>query len=159
MMNRYKVPSIIIASKPIILTNREKTNLVLYGAPENKFIFIYAPALRAENMPKYSFIISPNGNNEHLLSTIINEDSREELRKSIISGFTLDEMFKNFKKNTGSSSKNMDDPDKPKKIQKLAIMDESDEGDDKTKTKKQKSKKSQGDKAKTKKQPILTVED
>jgi len=159
MMNRYKVPSIIIASKPIILTNREKTNLVLYGAPENKFIFIYAPALRAENMPKYSFIISPNGNNEHLLSTIINEDSREELRKSIISGFTLDEMFKNFKKNTGSSSKNMDEQDKPKKTQKLAIMDESDEGDDKTKTKKQKPKKSQSDKAKTKKQPILTVED
>ena len=125
MMQRHKIPSVIVSSKPIILTNREKNNLVLYGSPENNFVFIYAPALRAENIPKYSIIISAKDGIQQPLDVFRTEESKREIISSIESNFTLEKMFQKFKKNPDGES---DKKEKvPKKRIQLAIQEDDDE--------------------------------
>jgi hypothetical protein len=125
MMQRHKIPSVIVSSKPIILTNREKNNLVLYGSPENNFVFIYAPALRAENIPKYSIIISAKDGIQQPLDVFRAEESKREIISSIEINFTLEKMFQKFKKNPDGESDKKEKA--PKKRIQLAIQEDDDE--------------------------------
>jgi len=122
MLSRYKIPSIIIASKPIIITNKEKTNLVLYGNSKNEFAFIFAPALRAENIPKYSIIISQDGSIFNPLDVIKTQESKNEILDSISANVTLETMFKSFTKNP---EKAKDKSQLKFKKVKLAIVEDS----------------------------------
>jgi hypothetical protein len=100
MMKRFKVPSIIIATKPIILTNRVKHHLVLYGNPNDTFVFINSTAMTSDKIAKYNIIISPEDVTELSLDVIVKEDVKRELIESISSDFTLDKMFNTFNKNS-----------------------------------------------------------
>ena len=117
---KHKIPSIIISSKPIILTNKQTIELVLYGSQEDNFVFIYSPALRAETIPKYS-IIETNSIIFYPLS-IINEESRNTIIRSIETGNNIEQVLRSF---TKKSVKLHIDKDikKPKKL-KLKIVDE-----------------------------------
>ena len=100
IMQKYKIPSIIIASKSIIITNRLKNFLILYGTAEDDFVFIYSPALRQENVPKYSIIVSPDDKIEISLNVIKNSETKREIVDSISNNFTLEKMFQTFTKKT-----------------------------------------------------------
>jgi hypothetical protein len=120
IMQKYNIPSIIIASKPIIITNRLKNFLVLYGNPENDFVFIYSPALRQENIPKYSIIVKQDGKIEHFLDVIKNAETRREIVDSIANNFTLEKMFQTFTKKTTIKAK-------PKLTGKIVVEESSEE--------------------------------
>ena len=120
IMQKYSIPSIIIASKPIIITNRLKNFLVLYGNPENDFVFIYSPALRQENIPKYSIIVSQDGKIANFLDVIKNADTRREIVDSMANNFTLEKMFQTFTKKTTIKAK-------PKLTGKIVVEESSEE--------------------------------
>jgi hypothetical protein len=106
IMNKYKIPSIIVSSKSIILANRTKNNLVLYDDSSNKFIFIVSPSLRADNVPKYSIIISADDSMEISLNVLRDEEAKRSISESISSQITLEKMFQTFtKKLTGVKKK------------------------------------------------------
>jgi len=99
IMNRYKIPSIIISTKPIILTNKTDNVLALYGKQDSKFAFIFSPALRVENIPKYSLIIStPDLNIFHSLDIIKNEETMRKLTESVENIMTLETFLQTFSK-------------------------------------------------------------
>jgi hypothetical protein len=120
MMKRYKIPSIIIATKPIILTNRVKHHLVLYGKQNDIFVFINSTALTTDKIAKYNIIISPEDVTEFSLDVIINEDIKRELITSVSNDFTIDKMFNAFNKNAKATTSN-------KLNKKLIIKDDEEE--------------------------------
>ena len=99
MMKKYKIPSIIISTKPIILTNREKNIMLLHGnETNNKFVFILSPALRAETIPKYSVVISSEEDIEISLDVLKNDDAKISINDSMSNELTTEIMFKTFTK-------------------------------------------------------------
>jgi len=120
IMKKYNIPSIIVATKPIIITNRLKNFLVLYGSPQDEFVFIYSPALRSENVPKYSVIISKDDKIEHFLEVIKNDETKQEIVDSIANNFTLEKMFQTFTKKTVIKAK-------PKLTGKIIVEESSEE--------------------------------
>jgi hypothetical protein len=54
---KYKIPCVLISSKPILLTNKEKNVMTLYGNLQDSFVFINCPAMRSESIPKYSIFV------------------------------------------------------------------------------------------------------
>ncbi len=123
IMKKYNIPSIIVATKPIIITNRLKNFLVLCGTPQDDFVFIYSPALRPENIPKYSVIVQDSSQNEkmqHFLDVIKNDDIRREIVDSIATNFTLEKMFQTFTKKSTVKAK-------PKLTGKIIVEESSDE--------------------------------
>jgi len=120
IMKKYSIPSIIVATKPIIITNRLKNFLVMYGKPQDDFVFIYSPALRPENIPKYSVIISKDNKIQHFLDVIKNDDIRHEIIDSIANNFTLEKMLQTFTKKTVVKAK-------PKLTGKIIVEESSEE--------------------------------
>jgi hypothetical protein len=120
MMNRYKIPCILIASKHIILTNRTKQELVLYGKRDDNFVFIYSPAMRNERIAKYSIIVSPEEIMENSLDVIRDENKKDAIIESIESNFTLEKMLQSFTKKMVGLSK----PVKGQKLGKIIIDDD-----------------------------------
>jgi hypothetical protein len=120
IIKKYNIPSIIIATKPIIITNRLKNFLVMYGKPQDDFVFIYSPALRPENIPKYSVIISKDNKIQHFLDVIKNDDIRHEIIDSIANNFTLEKMLQTFTKKTVVKAK-------PKLTGKIIVEESSEE--------------------------------
>ena len=120
IMKKYNIPSIIISTKPIIITNRLKNFLVLYGTPQDDFVFIYSPALRPENIPKYSVIISQDDKIQHFLDVIKSDEIRREIVDSIANNFTLEKMFQTFTKKTVVKAK-------PKLTGKIVVEESSEE--------------------------------
>lgn len=99
IMSKYKIPSIIISSKPILLTKKEKTALALYGDLASKFVFIFSPAMRAENIPKYSIIFSmPDHLVFHPLNVIESEETLREVNETVENILTVEEFLQSFTK-------------------------------------------------------------
>lgn len=120
IMQKYSIPSIIIASKPIIITNRLKIFLTLYGSAEDEFVFIYSPALRQEIVPKYSVIVTNDDKIEFSLNDIKNPEIKREIVDSIATNFTLEKMFQTFTKKTTVK-------EKPKLTGKIVVEESSEE--------------------------------
>ena len=99
IMSKYKIPSIIISTKPILLTKKEKNVLPLYGDLARKFVFIFSPAMRAEIIPKYSIILSvPEHVLFHSLDVIKSEETLEEVNESVENITTVEEFLQSFTK-------------------------------------------------------------
>jgi hypothetical protein len=99
MMTKYKIPSIIISSKPIILTKKDKNVITLYGDISNKFVFIFSPAMRAETIPKYSIIVSmPERSMQHDLNVITNETKLREVTESVENVMNIESFLQSFSK-------------------------------------------------------------
>ena len=59
MLEKYEIPSMLISSKTLLETKHAKNVFVINGDERSKFIFIISPGLRAENIPKYKIVQSP----------------------------------------------------------------------------------------------------
>jgi len=59
IMTKYDIPCILISSKTLLETQHTKTVFVMHGELTSEFVFIVSPGLRAENIPKYKIIQSP----------------------------------------------------------------------------------------------------
>jgi len=120
IMQKYNIPSIIIASKSIIITNRLKNFVILCGSVQDEFVFIYSPALRQENIPKYSIIVSQDNKIKHSLDVIKNAETTRGIVHSIANNFTLEKLFQTFTKKTTVKAK-------PKLTGKIIVEESSEE--------------------------------
>ena len=96
ILNKYKIPSIIIATKPIILTNKKQNVITLYTNKNknDKYVIILSPALRIDNIPKYSIIISkPSNTMVHSLNDINNNN---EITESIKNNISIEKFLQLF---------------------------------------------------------------
>ena len=69
---KYKIPLILISTKPILLTNYQSNYMVLYSPSSDStiFSFISASALKPNESPSYKLIVDENENTQLSLSFI-----------------------------------------------------------------------------------------
>jgi hypothetical protein len=77
IVTKYKIPAILLSSVTILQTGNKETEFVLYGKPDDSFIFIVSPGLRSENIPKYK-IITNEGNDISFPLSVLKEESAIE---------------------------------------------------------------------------------
>lgn len=58
LLEKYKIPSIFISSKPILQSNNEDNVFVAYGDKADNFCFIVTPLVKIDTAPKYKLIQS-----------------------------------------------------------------------------------------------------
>lgn len=98
MVEKYNIPSILISSKTLLETKHKKSEFVMHGTPRSDFVFIVAPGLRSENIPKYKIIQSPE-KEIFFPMTIINEGKcRTSLDDAIEKKITIEEYLSSFVK-------------------------------------------------------------
>jgi len=95
--NKYKIPTIIISTKPIIITNKLKNDIVLYGSVSDQFVFIYSPALRSDSIPKYS-VIQSNNNIFLSLDVLQTQDCLRSITQSIEDNKNIEDFLQTFTK-------------------------------------------------------------
>lgn len=100
LMNKYKIPSIIISTKPILLANKDKNAFALYGNIDSEFVIICSPTLRAETtIPKYSYLeSSPNKTMFHSLRSIHDESTLQKLTESVENILPIETFLQSFTK-------------------------------------------------------------
>ena len=99
---------------------------VINGNDRSDFIFIISPALRAENIPKYKIVQSPEKRIMFPISVTKCEDS---LREAVREKITITDYLSSYKKEKTTKYKLKNPNPKPrvKKMPKLAIVDEEEE--------------------------------
>ena len=68
MLNKYKISSIFISQKPLIIANKEANEFICYGSRENNFIFILTSALGQKKIPVYKLILNEDNSLEFNIS-------------------------------------------------------------------------------------------
>jgi len=126
MLEKYEIPSMLISSKTLLETNHKKNVFVINGNDRSDFIFIISPALRAENIPKYKIVQSPEKKITFPISVTKCEDS---LREAVREKITITDYLSSYKKEKTTKYKLKNPNPKPrvKKMPKLAIVDEEEE--------------------------------
>jgi hypothetical protein len=123
MMLRYQIPSILLSTKPLLLSNKKNNAFVFHGTRDSEFLFIFSPALRAEHIPKYSIITSkPDLRTMFGLDTIKNKTSLDELLYSVENAVSMKTFLSKFSKQGSTASKKV-----PRKLTKLVIEEEAEE--------------------------------
>jgi len=97
--DKYQIPCILISSKPLVISKKKKIAFALHGRREDNFIFIYSPAMRPENVPKYSIIVDniPNSDPYYPLETV-KLDKNPLILDAIASVILLSEFLETFNK-------------------------------------------------------------
>jgi hypothetical protein len=123
MLEKYDIPSMLISSKTLLETNHAKNVFVMNGSDRSEFIFIIAPALRAENVPKYKIVQSPEKQIRFSISMTKCEDVLHEAVRDKIS---IDQYLSSYKKEKTTKYKLKNPNPKPrvKKVAKLAIEED-----------------------------------
>jgi hypothetical protein len=99
LMNKYKIPSIIISTKPILLANKDKNAFALYGNLDSEFVIICSPTLRTETIPKYSYLASsPDKTMFHSLRSIHDEPTLQKLTESVENILPIETFLQSFTK-------------------------------------------------------------
>ena len=103
LLDKYKIPSIFISSKPLIQTNRMFNELVTYGSSADNFVFILVHSAISETIPEYSIIQSTDDNiflstnnltNENCISNISDAINRKISIENYLQQFTKKNAYK-----------------------------------------------------------------
>jgi hypothetical protein len=126
MLEKYDIPSILISSKTLLETKHTKNVFILNGTEKSDFIFIISPGLRAENVPKYKIVQSPE---KQIFFPISITKCEDVLRGAVREKISIDDYLSGYKreKTTKYKLKNPNPKPRVKKIPKLAIVDEEEE--------------------------------
>ena len=126
MLEKYDIPSILISSKTLLETKHKTNVFVINGNERSDFIFIISPALRAENIPKYKLVQSPE---KKILFPISITKCEDVLRQAVREKTSIEDYLKGYKreKTTKYKLKNPNPKPRVKKLPKLAIVDEDEE--------------------------------
>jgi len=134
ILEKYKIPTVFISSKPILQSANGKNEVVAYGSQNDKFIFIVVPGLRAENVPKFKIIQSSEAELAFPVTIFRSEECMRNLEEAIRSYQSIESFLKNFSKKSSTA--------KPKKTKLVLITDvEEKEEKEKEKEKEEKEKK------------------
>jgi hypothetical protein len=123
MLEKYDIPSILISSKTLLETKHTKNVFILNGTEKSDFIFIISPGLRAENVPKYKIVQSPE---KQIFFPISITKCEDVLRGAVREKISIDDYLSGYKreKTTKYKLKNPNPKPRVKKMPKLAIVDE-----------------------------------
>jgi len=105
LMEKYKIPTIFISSKPILQSRGNYTSWVAYGNRGDRFIFLVLPGLRAENIPKFKIIQSPDTEITFPISVLQTADCIQQMERTIKEHVSLEEYLKNFNKKEAKPKK------------------------------------------------------
>jgi hypothetical protein len=126
MLEKYEIPSMLISSKTLLETKHAKNVFVINGDERSNFIFIISPGLRAENIPKYKIVQSPE---KQIFFPIPITKCEDILREAVREKISIEGYLTGYKreKTTKYKLKNPNPKPRVKKMPKLAIVDEEDE--------------------------------
>ena len=100
LLNKYKISSFFISSKPILLTNNLYKEFNCYSTSNNdKFIFIVTTPTGPEKIPNYKLIKSSVNEYSFLLSNLRNENCTRSLNEAIERKITIEEYLNKYTKN------------------------------------------------------------
>ena len=126
MLEKYEIPSMLISSKTLLETKHTKNVFVIYGNEKSDFLFIISPGLRAENIPKYKIVQSPE---KRIVFPISITKCEDVLREAVREKISIEGYLSGYKKEKTTKYKLKNPNPKPrvKKMPKLAIVDEEEE--------------------------------
>jgi hypothetical protein len=126
MLEKYEIPSMLISSKTLLETKHTKNVFVINGGERSDFLFIISPGLRAENIPKYKIVQSPE---KQILFPISITKCEDVLREAVREKISIEDYLLGYKKEKTTKYKLKNPNPKPrvKKMPKLAIVDEEEE--------------------------------
>jgi hypothetical protein len=96
IVEKYKIPSVFISSKPILQTIDGLHEFVGYGSKNDKFIFIVLPGLRAENVLKFKIIQSSEGEIAFPITIFRSEECMKNIEKAIEKYQNIESYLKQF---------------------------------------------------------------
>jgi len=126
MLEKYEIPSMLISSKTLLETKHTKNVFVINGNERSDFLFIISPGLRAENIPKYKIVQSPE---KQIFFPIAITKCEDVLREAVREKISIEDYLVGYKreKTTKYKLKNPNPKPRVKKMPKLAIVDEEEE--------------------------------
>jgi hypothetical protein len=97
ILSKYKISSILISSKPILLSKPEKSVFVTYADNSNDFVFIICPPLRNDVTVKYKIIQDSNTKNVFLpISAIKKEECIETVNNAVAGKINIIDYLNSF---------------------------------------------------------------
>lgn len=79
LLNKYEIPSILISSKPLPETNRQRTEFVCYKSSDDIYAFIVVPAMYSrqnKKVPEYKVIVNSEGGEQINITEIPMTDNQ-----------------------------------------------------------------------------------
>jgi hypothetical protein len=98
IVEKYKIPTIFISSKPILQSSDGMHEFVAHGSKNDKFIFIVLPGLRAENILKFKIVQSSEGEIAFPITIFRSEDCMRNVEKAIEKYQNIESYLKQFTK-------------------------------------------------------------
>jgi len=122
LLEKYKIPSVFISSKPILQVNNEGKVFVAYGDKTDSFCFIVTPQVKIDTAPKYKLI----QNSEHsviLPLSVINDECVDSITNAFDSRITVEDFIQKFVKDNLKKKK----PTAKKRNETIIIEKEQDD--------------------------------
>jgi hypothetical protein len=79
LLNKYEIPSILISSKPLPETNKQRTEFVCYKSTNDIYAFIVVPAMYSrqnKTIPEYKVIVNADGSEQINITEIPMTDNQ-----------------------------------------------------------------------------------
>jgi hypothetical protein len=79
LLNKYEIPSILISSKPLPETNKQRTEFVCYKSTDDTYAFIVVPAMYSrqnKTIPEYKVIVNADGSEQININEIPMTDNQ-----------------------------------------------------------------------------------
>jgi len=95
LLEKYKIPSIFISSKPILQSNNEDNVFVAYGDKADNFCFIVTPLVKIDTAPKYKLIQSVEDSIVFPLS-VIQDSCIDSITNAFNSKITVGDFIQTF---------------------------------------------------------------
>lgn len=79
LLNKYEIPSILISSKPLPETNKQRTEFVCYKSTNDIYAFIVVPAMYSrqnKTIPEYKVIVNADGSEQININEIPMTDNQ-----------------------------------------------------------------------------------
>ena len=95
LLEKYKIPSIFISSKPILQSNREDKIFVAYGDKSDNFCFIVTSLVKIDTAPKYKLIQNSEDSLVFPLN-IINDSCVDGIVNAFDNKITVEDFIQTF---------------------------------------------------------------
>jgi hypothetical protein len=97
LLEKYKISSVFISSKPILQTNNEEKVFVAYGDKTDSFCFIVTPQVKIDTAPKYKLIQSSE-DSVMLPLSVISDGCVDSITNAFDSKITVEDFIQKFVK-------------------------------------------------------------
>jgi hypothetical protein len=95
LLEKYKIPSIFISSKPILQANNEDKVFIAYGNQEDNFCFIVTSLVKIDTAPKYKLIQNAEDSVVFPLS-VIQDSCVDSITNAFENKITLEDFIQKF---------------------------------------------------------------